>query len=75
MKETAVAEAAQIPLLQAVAGYLESQATQVRQTAQQELSRFVRWCGADTAIIVRPVNSQDFFDLKVREILCKPRSW
>ncbi len=31
--------------------------------------------GADTAIIVRPVNSQDFFDLKVREILCKPRSW
>jgi transcription elongation factor GreA len=29
---------------------LESQATQVRQAAQQELSRFVRWCGADTAI-------------------------
>ena len=31
--------------------------------------------GADTAIVVRPVNSQDFFDLKVKEILCKPRSW
>ena len=31
--------------------------------------------GADTAIVVCPVNSQDFFDLKVKEILCKPRSW
>ena len=28
--------------------------------------------GLDTAIVLRPVNSQDFFDLKVREILCKP---
>ena len=45
-----MAEAAQVPLLQAVASYLESQATQARQDAQQELSRFVRWCGADTAI-------------------------
>jgi uncharacterized protein len=31
--------------------------------------------GADTAIVVKPVNSQDFFDLKVKEILCKPRTW
>ncbi len=31
--------------------------------------------GADSAIVVRPVNSQDFFDLKVKEILCKPREW
>ncbi len=31
--------------------------------------------GADTAIVVRPVNSQDFFDLQIKEILCKPRSW
>jgi uncharacterized protein len=31
--------------------------------------------GADTAIVLRPVNSQDFFDLKVKEILCKPREW
>ena len=31
--------------------------------------------GADAAIVVRPVNSQDFFDLKVKEILCKPREW
>jgi hypothetical protein len=30
--------------------------------------------GADTAVVLRPVNSEDFFDLKVREILCKPLS-
>jgi hypothetical protein len=29
--------------------------------------------GADTAVVLRPVNSEDFFDLKVSEILCKPR--
>ncbi|MFC2072935.1 pyruvate kinase alpha/beta domain-containing protein [Chloroflexota bacterium] len=29
--------------------------------------------GADTAVVLRPVNSHQFFDLKVREILCKPR--
>ena len=28
--------------------------------------------GADTAVLLRPVNSNDFFDLKVKEILCKP---
>jgi hypothetical protein len=28
--------------------------------------------GADTAVVLRPVNSEDFFDLKIREILCKP---
>lgn len=28
--------------------------------------------GADTAIVLQPVISQDFFDLKVKEILCKP---
>ena len=28
--------------------------------------------GADTAVFLAPVNSQDFFDLKVKEILCKP---
>jgi hypothetical protein len=28
--------------------------------------------GADTAIVLRPVNSQDLFNLKVKEILCKP---
>lgn len=28
--------------------------------------------GADTALVLKPVNSQDFFDLRVKEILCKP---
>jgi hypothetical protein len=29
--------------------------------------------GADTAIILSPVNSQDFFDMAFKEIICKPR--
>ena len=28
--------------------------------------------GADTAVVLTPVTSQNFFDLKVKEILCKP---
>lgn len=28
--------------------------------------------GADTALVLSPVNSFDFFDLRVKEILCKP---
>ena len=28
--------------------------------------------GADTAVVLTPVNSQNFFDIKVHEILCKP---
>lgn len=28
--------------------------------------------GADTAIVLKPVNTHDFFDLRVKEILCKP---
>jgi len=28
--------------------------------------------GADTAVVLRPVNLSDFFDLRIREILCKP---
>lgn len=33
--------------------------------------------GADTAIVLTPANAQDFFDLKIHEILCKPHlaSW
>ena len=31
--------------------------------------------GADTAVIIRPAPSNRFFDLKVREILIKPRDW
>jgi uncharacterized protein len=29
--------------------------------------------GADYAVVLKPVYSNDFFDLKVKEILCKPR--
>jgi len=28
--------------------------------------------GADTVVVLRPANSTDFFDLQVKEILCKP---
>lgn len=31
--------------------------------------------GADTALVLLPANTQDFFDLKVLEIICKPRKW
>jgi len=34
-----------------------------------------KWKGADTAIVVSPVNSNRFFDLRVHEIICKPRLW
>jgi len=29
--------------------------------------------GADTAVVLKPVNVHDFFDLRIKEILCKPR--
>jgi hypothetical protein len=29
--------------------------------------------GADYAVVLKPVYSNDFFDLKIKEILCKPR--
>ena len=29
--------------------------------------------GADTAVVMTPANTHDFFNLKIREILCKPR--
>jgi hypothetical protein len=28
--------------------------------------------GADTAVVLKPVNTHNFFDLKIKEILCKP---
>ena len=28
--------------------------------------------GADTAVVLRPANSHNFFDLKIKEILCRP---
>jgi hypothetical protein len=29
--------------------------------------------GADTALVLKPANTQSFFELKIKEILCKPR--
>lgn len=29
--------------------------------------------GADTAMVVQPVHAQDFFDLRIKEIICRPR--
>jgi hypothetical protein len=31
--------------------------------------------GADTALLLRPANAQTFFDLRVLEVLAKPRSF
>ncbi|MGF7184828.1 hypothetical protein GGQ84_000913 [Desulfitispora alkaliphila] len=31
--------------------------------------------GADTAIVIRPSHSNNFFDTKIREIICKPREF
>jgi len=31
--------------------------------------------GADTAVLLKPAHTQNFFDLKVQEILAKPRFW
>jgi hypothetical protein len=28
--------------------------------------------GADTALVLKPVNTNDFFDMQIQEILCKP---
>lgn len=31
--------------------------------------------GADTAIVLRPAHSNNFFDTKIKEIICKPREF
>ena len=31
--------------------------------------------GADTAVVLLPSNTHRFFDTRIREIVCKPRSW
>jgi hypothetical protein len=31
--------------------------------------------GADTALVLLPANTHRFFDLQVREIICKPSAW
>ena len=29
--------------------------------------------GADTALVIQPANAQTFFDMRIKEIICKPR--
>jgi hypothetical protein len=31
--------------------------------------------GADTAVVVRPAHSRQFFETRVREVICKPTDW
>ncbi len=31
--------------------------------------------GADSAIVIHPAHSRQFFDTRVREIICKPTNW
>lgn len=31
--------------------------------------------GADTALVLKPANQSDLFDMRIREIICKPRSF
>ena len=31
--------------------------------------------GADTALILKPVNQSDLFDMRIREVVCKPRAF
>ena len=31
--------------------------------------------GADTALILKPANQSDLFDMRIREIICKPRDF
>jgi hypothetical protein len=31
--------------------------------------------GADSALILKPVNQSDLFDMRIREIICKPREF
>ncbi|MBF0227435.1 MAG: hypothetical protein HQK76_18475 [Desulfobacterales bacterium] len=31
--------------------------------------------GADTALVLGPANQSDFFDIRIREIICKPREF
>jgi hypothetical protein len=31
--------------------------------------------GADTALVLKPANQSDLFDMRIREIICKPREF
>ncbi len=41
-------------------------------TDEEVISIAGRGRGADTALVLKPVNTHHFFDLRVKEILCKP---
>ncbi|MGQ9578036.1 MAG: pyruvate kinase alpha/beta domain-containing protein [Candidatus Aminicenantales bacterium] len=57
--------AIEVALMAADAGYI--------QTSEPCLAIGGTGSGADTALILKPTNSQTFFDLRVMEILAKPR--
>ncbi len=42
-------------------------------TDQEVISIGGTGSGADTALVVKPAHTHDFFELKVKEVLCKPR--
>jgi hypothetical protein len=42
-------------------------------TAEEVVSIGGTGSGADTALVIKPAHTHDFFELKVREVLCKPR--
>jgi len=42
-------------------------------TAEEIISVGGTGAGADTALIIRPANAQTFFDMRIQEIICKPR--
>ncbi|MBC7225245.1 MAG: hypothetical protein H5T59_13405, partial [Anaerolineae bacterium] len=56
---------AEITLMAAEAGLVR--------TAEEVVAVAGTGRGADTAAVVLPANAQDFFDLEIREIICKPR--
>jgi hypothetical protein len=31
--------------------------------------------GADAALILKPAHQNNFFDMRIREVICKPRSF
>lgn len=59
--------AIEISLMAADAGFIS--------TLEPCLSIGGSGCGADTALLLRPANAQTFLDLRILEILAKPRSF
>ena len=56
--------ACEIPLMAADAGLVR--------TDEDIISIAGTSQGSDTALVLRPINTRNFFDLKIKEILCKP---